>query len=54
MVLKKAKRRIAGLEAIAGALDLGNGLTIEKFSKTIEETHQKLAAYNTALSTKER
>lgn len=50
-ILEKAERRIAGLKSIHSALDLGNGLTIEAYIQVIEQTRQKLEAYNTALST---
>jgi hypothetical protein len=49
-ILDKAQRRIAGLKSIDLALNLGNGLTIQSFLTLIEETRQKLEAYNTALS----
>lgn len=48
--LEKAQRRIASLKSINTQLDLGNGLTIEAYTNLIEETREKLEAYNTALS----
>lgn len=49
-VLGKAERRISSLASIASSLDLGNGLTLQTYSSSIEATRQKLAAYNTTLS----
>ena len=50
-VLEKAQTRLASLKSIDGALDLGNGLTIEMFNQLVETGRQKLETYNTALST---
>ena len=51
VVLEKAQTRLASLKSIDGALDLGNGLTIEMFNQLVETGRQKLETYNTALST---
>jgi hypothetical protein len=50
-VLEKAQTRLASLKSIDITLDLGNGLTIEKYNQIIEDGRQKLELYNTALST---
>lgn len=49
-VLDKAQRRLAGLKSISTSLDLGNGLTLESFLETIEESRRKLESYNMTLS----
>jgi hypothetical protein len=51
VILEKAQTRLASLKSIDGALDLGNGLTIEMFNQLVETGRQKLETYNTALST---
>lgn len=49
-VLEKAQTRLAALKSIDTTLDMGNGLTVRAYSQLIEETRQKMEAYNTALS----
>jgi uncharacterized protein YoxC len=49
-VLNNAERRAAALKSISPSLDLGNGLTLESFSKLIQDMQNKLEAYNMALS----
>ncbi|XHX79222.1 MAG: hypothetical protein RBJ76_04625 [Stenomitos frigidus ULC029] len=50
-VLEKADRRIASLRSISLDLNLGNGLTVDTYTNLITDTRDKLAAYNTVLST---
>lgn len=50
-VLEKADRRIASLRSISPDLNLGNGLTVDAYTRLITDLHDKLAAYNTVLST---
>lgn len=50
LILEKADRRVASLMSIDATLDLGNGLTMQAFSNAVEETREKLQAYNTVLS----
>ncbi len=49
-VLDKAQRRLALLKSIDENLDLGYGLTIEEYNRTIETTRDQLETYNTLLS----
>jgi uncharacterized protein YukE len=48
--IEKAKVRISGMKSLNPNLDLGNGLSVEVYSAAIEDTDQKIEAYNTALS----
>ena len=50
-VLEKADRRIASLRSISPDLNLGNGLTIDSYTDLITDMRDKLATYNTVLST---
>jgi hypothetical protein len=50
-VLEKANRRIASLRSISLDLNLGNGLTVDTYNNLITDMRDKLAAYNTVLST---
>ena len=50
-VLEKADRRIASLRSINPDLNLGNGLTVDVYTTLITDMRDKLAAYNTVLST---
>ncbi len=50
-VLEKANRRIASLRSISPNLNLGNGLTVDTYTELITDLNDKLAAYNTVLST---
>jgi len=49
--LEKADRRIASLRSINPDLNLGNGLTVDVYTNLITDMRDKLAAYNTVLST---
>jgi hypothetical protein len=46
----KAQRRLALLKSIDENLDLGYGLTVAEYNRTIEATRAQLATYNTLLS----
>ncbi|PHJ56639.1 hypothetical protein VF14_24185 [Nostoc linckia z18] len=48
--LDKAQRRLALLKSINENLDLGHGLTIEAYSRYINDTRATLEAHNTLLS----
>ncbi|HAX76915.1 MAG TPA: hypothetical protein DCY88_14015 [Cyanobacteria bacterium UBA11372] len=50
-VLEKAERRLASMTSIDPNLDLGNSLTLARFSTLIETMQTKENAYNTTLST---
>ncbi len=50
-VLQKAEKRKAGLQSISPTLDLGNELTLEKYSALIETLQSQVSSYNSALST---
>ncbi len=50
-VLEKADRRIASLRSINPDLNLGNGLTVDGYTTLITDMRDRLAAYNTVLST---
>ena len=50
-VLEKADRRIASLRSISPDLNLGNGLTVDVYTNLITDMRDRLAAYNTVLST---
>ena len=49
--LEKADRRIASLRSISPDLNLGNGLTVDAYTNLITDMRDRLAAYNTVLST---
>lgn len=49
-VLDKAQRRLALLKSIDENLDLGYGLTVAEYDRTIAATRDQLEAYNTLLS----
>ena len=49
--IEKAKVRMSGMKSLDPSLDLGNGLSVEVYSTAIDDTDQKIEAYNTALST---
>ncbi|NJL48295.1 MAG: hypothetical protein HC929_13450 [Leptolyngbyaceae cyanobacterium SM2_5_2] len=49
-VLEKAQRRAASLEAIALDLDLGNGMSMQEFHRSIESLRNKITTYNRLLS----
>ena len=46
-----AKTRLAALKSIDPALDLGNGMTVANYEKSITNFTAVLGQYNTALST---
>ncbi len=48
--IDKAQRRLAGIRSIDPNLNLGNSLTTDSFATLINDSQQKLEAYNTALS----
>lgn len=48
-VLEKAERRCAGLKSINVTLDLGDGLTLEKYLLLIDGLRSHLATYNESL-----
>lgn len=49
-VLEKAERRASSIKSISQTLDLGNGLTLEKFNSMIEDVRSKVDVYNATLS----
>lgn len=48
--LESAATRLASLKSIDPDLDLGNGITVKEFEKTILRTTMTLEKYNTSLS----
>lgn len=48
--LVQAEKRISGVKSIDAALDLGSGITAEKYQETIDALRQKLNDYNELLS----
>ena len=48
--VEKAKKRLAGLEAISPILDLGNGLTVPDYAAKITAVETKLDAHNQLMS----
>jgi uncharacterized protein YukE len=48
--IANAQSRIAALQTIDPAFNLGNGISVSDFNTKIEETRQALEAYNKALS----
>ena len=50
-IVEQAMKRLAGLESISAALNLGNGLTAASYSAEVQKAISKLDAYNTMLST---
>jgi hypothetical protein len=49
-VLEKAQLREASLRSISSQLDLGNGLTLDTYSKRLQNLQSQLSNYNTTLS----
>jgi hypothetical protein len=49
-IVDKAQRRLALLKAIDENLDLGYGLTVEEYDRTIAAARAQLETYNTLLS----
>lgn len=50
-ILANAERQLESLQSIARSLDFGNELTTQTYAHVIEQMRQKLANYNTLLST---
>ncbi|BAY07414.1 hypothetical protein [Calothrix sp. NIES-2098] len=48
--VEKAQRRLALLKSIDESLDLGHGLTIEAYTRLIDNTRAVVEAHNTLLS----
>jgi hypothetical protein len=48
--IKQARLRISGMQALDLPLDMGNGLSIPAYAATIQDTEQKIKAYNTAVA----
>jgi len=48
--LQKAEKREAGLQSISPILDLGNTLTLAKYSDLIQTLRSQIATYNSDLS----
>jgi len=48
--LQKAEKREAGLQSISPILDLGNALTLAKYSDLIQTLRSQIATYNSDLS----
>jgi uncharacterized protein YukE len=49
-----AVTRLAAMKSIDEKLDLGNGLTVEAYEKSIDALRDKINAYNTMLSELDR
>jgi hypothetical protein len=49
-ILESASARMAGVKSIAPDLDLGNGLSINTYSGSINALRETLEAYNTLLA----
>jgi hypothetical protein len=45
-----AQKRLSGIESISPTLDLGNGLTVDNYNKSVLSTNKQLDTYNTMLS----
>lgn len=50
-VLAKSERQLESLQSIERWLDFGNGLTAQAYEDVIDQMRQRLAHYNTLLST---
>ncbi|MBD2364362.1 hypothetical protein H6G36_24805 [Anabaena minutissima FACHB-250] len=50
-MLDKAEIRLASIKSISPTLDVGEGLTVQDYTKKIESLRKSLEAYNTTLST---
>jgi hypothetical protein len=50
VVLEKALKRVAGMQAISPNLDLGNGLTVPGFTNEVATLENLMTAYNTLLA----
>ncbi|MEL6381202.1 MAG: hypothetical protein AAFQ89_01765 [Cyanobacteria bacterium J06626_18] len=49
-VLTQAEKRLASIQSIEADLDLGNGITVAGYHRTMDTLRQKLNAYNELLS----
>jgi uncharacterized protein YukE len=49
-ILDKAEVRLASIKSISQSLDVGEGLTVQDYTKKIERLRKSLEAYNTTLS----
>ncbi|UKO99150.1 hypothetical protein [Nostoc sp. UHCC 0870] len=49
-MLDKAEIRLASIKSISPTLDVGEGLTVQDYTKKIERLRKSLEAYNTTLS----
>ncbi|BAY20589.1 hypothetical protein NIES2100_03310 [Calothrix sp. NIES-2100] len=50
-ILSNAEKRLASIESIDSSLDVGEGLTVENYTKKIEKLRQSVKTYNRTLST---
>ncbi len=50
-VLAKSERQLESLQSIERWLDFGNGVTAQAYADVIDQMRQRLAHYNTLLST---
>ncbi len=50
-ILLKAEKRLASIESINSALDVGEGLTVQGYTEKIETLRQSIKTYNRTLST---
>ncbi|BAY23233.1 hypothetical protein NIES2100_29970 [Calothrix sp. NIES-2100] len=50
-ILSNAEKRLASIESINSSLDVGEGLTVQNYTKKIEKLRQSLKTYNRTLST---
>ncbi|PSB23588.1 hypothetical protein [Stenomitos frigidus] len=50
-VLAKSERQLESLQSIERMLDFGNGVTAQAYADVIDQMRQRLAYYNTLLST---
>ena len=48
--IAKAKIRISGMKTIDPMLDLGNGMSITSYEAAIQDTEQRIEAYNMAIA----
>jgi hypothetical protein len=53
-VLERAERRAAGLRSIDPGLDLGHGLSLQAYSKSMATLRAQVGAYNESLSALDR
>ncbi|HNW97401.1 MAG TPA: hypothetical protein PKK00_03185 [Bacteroidales bacterium] len=48
--LQKAMKRLAGVKAISGSLDLGNSMSVAGFESKILDVENKISSYNKLLA----